>query len=166
LPYLMGERTPHLDSAARGVFFGISARHTRNHFIRAIMEGVSYSQADCLKLLEGLGIPVAEVRASGGGAKSRLWRQILADVFNRPIVTIQANEGPAFGAALLAGAGIGVYGSVEEACRATIRTAGMQQPLPGNVRSYARSYDLYRKLYPSLKENFRDLQKLIEGDRE
>jgi len=166
LPYLMGERTPHLDSAARGVFFGISARHTRSHFVRAIMEGVSFSQADCLKLLEGLGIPVAEVRASGGGAKSRLWRQMLADIFNRPIVTIQANEGPAFGAALLAGAGIGVYSSVEEACRVTIRATGTQQPLLDNVGRYARFYDLYRKLYPSLKENFRDLQKFIEENRE
>lgn len=128
LPYLMGERTPHLDPDCRGVFFGLSAKHTKREMIRAVMEGVVYSLRDCLEIIEGLGVEISQVRASGGGGKSPLWRQMQADVFNRDICTINASEGPAFGVALLAGVGAGVYRSVEEACEATIKVKSTQKP--------------------------------------
>lgn len=153
LPYLMGERTPHLDPQAKGVFFGLTARHTRAHLARAVMEGVTFSLRDCLELIEGLGIAVDEVRLSGGGARSPLWRQMQADVFDRRAAVVSSREGPAFGAALLAGVGTGVYPSVEEACRATIRTK--ERVEPGEDRpAYERAYQVYRRLYPALRELF------------
>nr|MBO2494294.1 xylulokinase [Clostridia bacterium] len=154
LPYLMGERTPHLDPYAKGVFFGLSAKHGRNEMIRAVMEGVAYSLRDCLEIIKEMGVEVSEVRASGGGGKSKLWRQIQADVFNSPITTINSTEGPAFGAALLAGVGTGVYNSVPEACEAAIKRVGVQQPIEANVRVYDRYYEVYKELYYALKDSY------------
>lgn len=154
LPYLMGERTPHLDPNAKGVFFGLTARHTRSHVIRSIMEGVIYSLRDSLEILKELGVPVSQVRASGGGARSQLWRQMQADIFNSEIVTINATEGPAFGVALLAGVGTGVYNSVEEACAATIKVVTRLTPLKENVKRYDEYYEVYRSLYGTLKAHF------------
>lgn len=165
LPYLMGERTPHLDSAAKGVFFGISSRHTKNHFVRAIMEGVAFSLQDGISLLSDLGIETSEIRASGGGAKSAVWRQILTDVFNQNVVTIEANEGPAFGAALLAGVGTKVYGSVEEACRQTIRLSSRLKPIEAHVKTYGKYYQVYKKLYLDLKQEFRLLNDLLNENK-
>ncbi|NLL70554.1 MAG: xylulokinase [Epulopiscium sp.] len=154
LPYLMGERTPHLDPYARGVFFGLSAKHTKREMIRSIMEGVTYSLQDCLNIIEELKIEVNKVRVSGGGAKSSLWRQIQSDVFQKEVVTINASEGPAFGAALLAGVGTGVYKSVKEGCQATIKEIQHQFPEKEKGNIYEHYYSIYRKLYQDLKETF------------
>jgi len=153
LPYLSGERTPYSDANARGVFFGLSLRHTRAHLARAVLEGVTFGLRDSLELVRALGIPTREVRATGGGASSGLWRQIVADIFASPIATVNVTEGAAYGAALLAGAGAGVYASVPEACQKVIRTR--QQVSPGrDAQTYAALYERYRALYPALKNEF------------
>ncbi len=154
LPYLMGERTPHLDAEARGGWIGLTAKHTRAHLLRAIIEGVSYSLRDCLEILRGLGVEPAQVRASGGGARSEFWRGVLAGVFDCPIVTLQTQEGSAYGAALLAMAGSGLFQSVSEACAATIREIGRVDPDPPAVAQYERGYTIFRSLYPKLKDVF------------
>ncbi len=155
LPYLMGERTPHLDPLARGVFFGLTARHTRAHMIRAILEGVAFSLRDGLEIFKEMGVPSHQVRASGGGGRSELWRQIQADVFRREMVTINATEGSAYGAALLAATGTGSFASVEEACRACIRVTGRCEPDAQRARIYDEYYAIYRDLYWRLRESFR-----------
>ncbi len=154
LPYLMGERTPHLDAQARGGWIGLTARHTRGDLVRAVVEGVCYSQLDCLEIVESLGVPVASVRASGGGATSPFWRQTLADVLNRKVVTLETQEGSAYGAALIAMAGTGAYGSVEEVCGAVIRESASIDPEGVAAQGYARRYQVYRALYPALKPLF------------
>ena len=137
LPYLMGERTPHLDATARGGWIGLTASHRRAELIRSLIEGVSYSQKDCLEIVEGLGVAVERVRASGGGAKSPFWRQMLADVFDKPVVTLASQEGSALGAALLAMVGTGEYASVPEVCGAVIREQDRVEPMEPAVRTYA-----------------------------
>lgn len=154
LPYLTGERTPYPDPDARGVFFGATLRSTRDWFARAVLEGVAYAMKDSFTLLADIGVPVTQVRASGGGARSPFWLQIQADVVNQSHVLINVDEGPAFGAALLAGVGTGAFASVPEACRATIRTVSETRPNAENVAVYARYYPLYRALYPALREAF------------
>lgn len=151
LPYLSGERTPYPDPNARGVFFGLTLRHDKRHLIRAVLEGVSYSLRDSLELFREMGVPIEQVRASGGGARSPMWRQILADVFGTELVTINITEGAPYGAALLAGVGTGVYGSVPEACAATIRIDSRIEPIPANQVRYDEYYAVYRSLYPALK---------------
>ena len=151
LPYLMGERTPHLDAAARGGWIGITAGHQRADLIRAVIEGVSYSLRDCLEIVEALGVPVASVRASGGGAKSPFWRALLASIFNRRVVTLETQEGSAYGAALIALAGTGAYASVPEACRAVIRETESNAPVDADARFYDAAYRVYQALYPALK---------------
>lgn len=160
LPYLMGERTPHLDPNARGVFFGISARHEKPAFIRAILEGVVYSLKDCLEIIKEMGVSIKEVRASGGGGKSPLWRQLQADAFGSDITTINSSEGPALGVALLAGVGTGIYGSVAEACDAVISVKSRQAANMELNSVYNGYYRLYGSLYKALKENFTQLSKL------
>jgi len=161
LPYMMGERTPHLDPNAKGVLFGVTGRHQRFHVIRAIMEGVAYSLRDSFEIFKDMGVPVKQVRASGGGGRSELWRQIQADVFGREIVTINATEGPAYGVALLAGVGTGVWASVEEACAATIRVVTRQKPAKANVATYDSFYPTYRALYGALKPHFDRVTELV-----
>lgn len=155
LPYLMGERTPHLDALARGGWIGITARHQRKDLIRSIIEGVSFSQRDCLDVILELGVEVEKVRASGGGARSPLWRQILADTFARRITTLDSQEGSAYGAGLLAMVGTGGFGSVTEACDATIREVSSVDPRPRESTVYASRHEVYRTLYPTLKASFR-----------
>lgn len=155
LPYLMGERTPHLDPYAKGIFFGLSAKHERREMIRAVMEGVAYSLRDCLEIIREMNIPVSEVRASGGGGRSPLWRQMQADMFHTSIATINSSEGPALGVALLAGVGAGVYRSVAEACDAAIKVVHVQQPIDENVSVYDKYYEIYTALYSALKDSFR-----------
>lgn len=157
LPYLMGERTPHLDPDCRGVFFGLSAMHQKRDLMRAVMEGVSYSLRDCLDILSGMGVRPKRMLACGGGGRSAVWRQMLADVFGCPVCTAQSNEGPALGAAILAGVGAGLYPSVREACDRMIRVGGEQPPIAENVAAYRRGYEMYRSLYPCLKDAFRRL---------
>src|SRR5689334_21302713 len=151
LPYLMGERTPHLDPQARGGWIGLTAKHTRADLIRSVIEGVSYSQKDCLEVIRELGVPVASVRASGGGARSAFWRQILADVFGTRVARLETQEGSAYGAALLAMVGTGEFASVPEACAATIREADSVEPRRGERELYEQWYSVYRALYPALR---------------
>ncbi len=156
-PYLMGERTPHLDSDCRGIFFGLSAMHQRRDLLRAVMEGVTYSLKDCLGVLNEMGVAPETMLACGGGGKSPLWRQMLADVMNCPVATTVNTEGPALGVAILAGVGAGLYGSVQEACRAMIHVNPAQDPIAENVPQYAKVYEVFRKLYLTNKDLFKDL---------
>jgi len=151
LPYLMGERTPHLDASARGGWIGLTAKHKRADLIRALLEGVSYSQKDCLDIIEQIGVTLESVRASGGGARSPFWRQMLADVFDKRVVTLQTQEGSAYGAALLALVGTGVYASVPEVTRAAIHEVDSVSPHSDAVRIYASGHAVYQSLYPALK---------------
>ena len=157
LPYLMGERTPHLDALARGGWVGLTAKHTRAHLIRSVIEGVSYSLKDCLKIVESLGVDVKVVRASGGGARSPFWRSVLAGVFDRPIATLETQEGSAYGAALLGMVGSGHFGSVTEACRTTISESDRLDPDKGMAAIYQKSYPVFRGLYPALKQAFQQI---------
>ena len=154
LPYLMGERTPHLDSTARGCWVGLTAKHGRAELVRSLLEGVSYSLRDCLQIIEELGIGVKLVRASGGGARSEFWRQMLADVFDKPLATLETQEGSAYGVALLAMVGTGHFGSVPEACGATVRQVTRSEPDPQAAAAYARGYAVFRSLYPALRDAF------------
>jgi xylulokinase len=154
IPYLMGERTPHLDAAARGGWIGLTAKHTRADLIRALIEGVSYSQKDCLDLLTAMGVKAASVRASGGGARSRVWRQILADVFGTPVATLASQEGSALGAAILAMVATGEYSSVPEACGAIVRDQDAVEPRCEEAKIYAAGHKVYRSIYPALKPLF------------
>ena len=154
-PYLSGERTPYPDPLARASFVGLTVRHRRAHMTRAVLEGVAFSMKDCFALLGGAGLPaVAQVRIAGGGAKSALWRRIVASVLNVEIVTVNSREGAAYGAALLAGVGDGAWPQVDAACEAAIRVNGSDQPVAGWVGAYERAYGRYRGLYPALKSTF------------
>jgi xylulokinase len=154
IPYLMGERTPHLDATARGGWIGLTAKHTRADLIRALIEGVSYSQKDCLDLISALGVHASSIRVSGGGARSRLWRQILADVFGTPVATLASQEGSALGAAILAMVATGEYSSVPEACAAIVRDQETQEPRSPESKVYAEGHAVYRSMYPALKPLF------------
>ena len=160
LPYLMGERTPHLDATARGGWIGLTAKHTRADLIRSVIEGVSYSQKDCLDIIEQLGVKVNSVRVSGGRGKSPFWHQLLADVFEKPVVTLATQEGSAYGAALLALVGTGAYGSVPEVCRSVIRETGSVSPRGEESRFYRDGHSLYTSLYPALKPIYQRIAKL------
>ncbi len=151
LPYLQGERTPHLDAYARGGWIGLTARHDRRHLIRSVLEGVAFSLKDCFTILDEQGLTIEQMRATGGGAKSPLWRQIIADVLGVELVTTNATEGPAFGAALLAGVASGVYSSVQAACEKTVRVVERTQPRKEVASAYDQAYNVYKALYPALK---------------
>jgi len=151
LPYLQGERTPHLDAYARGGWIGLNASHDRRHLVRAVLEGVAFSLKDCFSIIREQGLPMEQLRATGGGAKSPLWRQIIADVLGVELVTTNATEGPAFGAALLAGVASGIYDSILQACETTIHVVERIEPQPAVERDYAQAYETYRALYPALK---------------
>jgi xylulokinase len=161
LPYLSGERTPHPDPDARGVFFGLTLRHTKAHLTRAVMEGVTFGLRDSLELMKTLGIDFRQVRASGGGARSGLWRQILADVLGVNIALVNVSQGAAFGAALLAGVGVGVYGDVADACKKAIEVRDGERPGPA-APVYADYYPRYRALYPALAGEFEALARVAE----
>lgn len=160
LPYLMGERTPHLDPDCRGVFFGLSAIHTKAHLLRAVMEGVSYSLADCNDILREMGVSVDEMMACGGGGKSAIWRQMLADLYGCPVKTVHQSEGPALGVAILAGVGCGIYESVEAACGKLVSADKCSEPNPENEKLYAEYHKLYKKLYIDLKNSYKELAAL------
>lgn len=160
LPYLMGERTPHLNPDCRGVFFGLNAIHTKPDLIRAVMEGVSYSLTDCFDILKGMGVSVQNMTACGGGGTSALWRQMLADMFNCQVKTTVSKEGPALGVAILAGVGAGLFPSVEDACRQVIAINKTCDPIPEHHAVYQHYHKLYQDLYPSLKSHFDTLASL------
>jgi xylulokinase len=160
LPYLMGERTPHLDPQARGAWIGLTARHQRADLTRAILEGVCYSQRDCLEIIRQLGAPVGKVRLSGGGAKSPFWHQLFSEIFGTTVVTLQSQEGSAYGAGLLALVGTGEYGSAREACAAVIKEVDAKQPDTESKAYYDRAYRVYGSLYPALRQAYQDIGKL------
>jgi len=162
LPYLTGERTPYPDPNARGVFFGLSLRHGKAHMIRSILEGVAYGLRDSFEIIEAMGVEIGEVRASGGGARSALWRQIQTDVTGHPHSTINVDEGPAYGVALLAAVGIGVYDSVEEACGATINTVDAPKVNAASHRLYSDYHRVYQRLYRQLAGSFQAVAGLVE----
>ncbi|MCI1248455.1 MAG: xylulokinase [Megasphaera sp.] len=160
LPYLMGERTPHLNPDCRGVFFGLSAIHTQADMIRAVMEGVSYSLKDCYGVLKEMGVTIDEMMACGGGGKSPLWRQMLADMYGCEVKTITSQEGPALGVAILAGVGAGIFKSVPQACHDFIEVETYCQPKEPESAYYEKGHALYQKLYRQLKDCYADLAAL------
>jgi xylulokinase len=158
VPYLTGERTPHPDPLARGAFIGLTVRHTRAHMTRAVLEGVSFGLKDSFTLIQNAGLgAITQVRASGGGTKGALWRQILASVLGAELVTVNTTEGAAYGAALLAGVGAGAWSDVPSACKTCIRVTGRTLPEPPHVETYHAGYSIYRGLYPALQSTFRKL---------
>ena len=160
LPYLTGERTPYPDPLARGAFVGLTIRHTRDHMARSVLEGVAFGLRDSMELVKSSGLgAIRQVRVSGGGARSALWRQILADVMNCELVTVNVTDGACYGAALLAGVGAGVWKYVPEACTATVKVMNTTQPQPAVVQAYQEIYPIYRALYPALKPTFQSLSK-------
>jgi xylulokinase len=162
LPYLNGERTPYPDENARGVFFGLSYRHGLAEICRSVMEGVTYSLRDTIEILREFDINVSEVRASGGGAKSALWRQMQADIYNASVVTTNLEEGPSAGAAIMAAVGAGAFQSVGEACDNLVKVVSRTNPMPKSVEIYDEFYQTYRLLYPTLKEAFEMQNKRVQ----
>lgn len=163
LPYLSGERTPHLDPSARGAWFGLTSRHNRAHMTRALMEGVVFSLKDGLAIMEGLGVSCDEVRATGGGARSTLWRSLQADIYGLPIHRTEAEEGPAFGAALLAGISAGAYEDVADACSRITMHDEVVEPDAERSGAYRELYDVYTSLYPGTQEQMERLTRLASG---
>ncbi|HLL88525.1 MAG TPA: xylulokinase, partial [Tepidisphaeraceae bacterium] len=160
LPYLTGERCPHPDPTARAGWIGATARTTRPHLIRSLLEGVTFGMRDALEIMQRMDVPVTQVRASGGGARSAFWRQLQADVYKKQLVLTNATEGPAYGVALLAGVGTGVWNSVEEACKATIKQTLKVAPKAKASALYDRHFAVYDKLYGDLKDRFAEMAEL------
>jgi xylulokinase len=150
-PYLMGERTPYLDATARAMLVGLTASHTRAHIVRAILEGVAFSLRDSFSIFEEIGVPVKTIRLGGGGARSALWRQIQADVYEHEVETVAVEEGAAYGAAILAGVGAKAWPSVDAACDAVVRVAGKTSPCSEDSLVMKCAYASYRKMYPAMK---------------
>lgn len=161
LPYLNGERTPHADPSARGAFVGLNLGHTRGHMTRAVMEGVTYALRDSLSIIESLGVPVNEIRASGGGSRNPLWRQMQADVFGKKISTLKVEQGAAYGVALLAAVGDGAYRDIGEACKATIEVASQTPVDRKAAKKYDAMHPIYQRLYGSLKSEFAAISQLV-----
>jgi xylulokinase len=164
LPYLTGERTPYPDPTARGAFVGLSLVHGRGHLVRAVMEGVAFGLRDSFEIIRAMGIETTQVRATGGGAASRLWNQILADVLGVEVVVMNITEGAAYGAALLAGVGAGLFPTIDTACEARLRVANRAEPRPNVHARYNALYETYRALYPALRPSFERLAEAPVGD--
>lgn len=152
LPYLNGERTPHLDPDSRGVFFGLSSIHEKSHLIRSILEGVAFSLNDCLSILRDLDVDAETMIITGGGASSPLWREIIANVFDCTMNRCESNQGPSLGAAILAGVGSGVFSNLEDGCEKVVKIKDSFEP--HNQADYASYYEIYKNLYPAVKEQF------------
>jgi len=155
-PYLMGERTPHLDPQARAALVGLAANHGRGHIIRAILEGVAFSLRDSFSIFAEMKVPVTDIRLGGGGARSPLWRQIQADVYGHSVEVVEAEEGAAYGAALLAGVGAGTWSSVDEACLRSVRISKQIDPDPATSALMNHQYEMYRRIYPALLQIHRN----------
>lgn len=153
LPYLNGERTPHADPNARGAFVGMNLTHTRGHMTRSVMEGITFALRDSLDIIGSLGVPVRQIRASGGGSTNPLWRQMQADVFGKKITTLEVEQGPAYGVALLAAVGDGAFRSIESACKTTIKISEETPPNRAATKNYNRMFPIYRDLYGQLKDS-------------
>ncbi|MDF1839864.1 MAG: xylulokinase [Rubripirellula sp.] len=160
LPYLNGERTPHADPQARGSFVGLNLSHTRGHLTRSVMEGITFALRDSLDIIQSLDVPVRQIRASGGGSTNPMWRQMQADVFGKKVTTLEVEQGPAYGVALLAAVGDGAYRSIESACKATIQVAEETAPQRAAVKTYDRLFPIYRGLYGQLKDSMAALAEL------
>jgi xylulokinase len=161
LPYLAGERTPHCDPLARGCFIGLTMTHTQAHMVRSVMEGVTYSLRDSLEIFQDMDVPVRQIRTSGGGAKSKLWREMQANVLGKKVVTINTDQGPALGVALLAAVGAGVYSNIQQACNAVIKETSVT-PVQNKIkREYDKRFPIYQRLYQSLKRDFEDISNLV-----
>ncbi len=160
LPYLMGERSPILDEKSRGVFFGLSGIHTKKHLARAVMEGVMFSQRACLDVINEMGVNPCEMYACGGGAKSEIWRQMMADMYGADVLTVENEEGPALGVAIMASVACGIYENIEKATEIMVKTKEKLAPISENTTEYAKYYDIYKKLYPNLKDSFKKLSEI------
>jgi len=160
LPYLMGERTPHLDASARAAWVGLTARHQRADLVRSILEGVCYSLKDGLEIIAGLGARPSLVRLSGGGARSPFWHQLFANIFAEPVATLETQEGSAYGAALLATVGTGEYSSAAEVCASAVKEVETKEPQQQEVEFYRKRYQVFRSLYPALKPAFQAIGEL------
>lgn len=160
LPYLMGERSPILDEKARGAFIGLSAIHKKRDMIRAVLEGVIFAQKDCLDVFDEMNINPDKMIACGGGAASPLWKQIMADVYDCHVYTVDNKEGPALGVAILAGVGVGIYSDVQSACKQILKMKDKSEPIRENTDKYAQIYNIYKQLYPALKEPYKALSKI------
>jgi xylulokinase len=164
LPYLSGERTPHPDPLARGAFIGLTLRHSRAHMTRAVLEGVAFGLKDSFTLIQNAGLgAITQVRASGGGSKGALWRQIMASVLDAELVTVNTTEGGAYGAALLAGVGAGTWSDVASACQQCIKITGSTMPDPAQIDAYKHAYRNYEDLYPALKTSFGKISQNVPG---
>ncbi len=163
LPYLTGERTPHADPDAKAAWIGLTVRHDRTHLARAVLEGATFAMRDSLEFIKGMGVPIRQIRLSGGGARSEFWRQLQADIYGQRVVTINAEEGPAYGVALLAMVGTGVYASIAEACDATIRVVTETAADRRAVMIYNRAYPVFGSLYRSLRADFKSLSRLTSS---
>ncbi|MCD0463396.1 xylulokinase [Roseiconus lacunae] len=160
LPYLNGERTPHADPQARGSFVGLNLTHTRGAMTRSVMEGITFALRDSLEIIESLGVPVREIRASGGGSKNPFWRQMQADVFGKKITTLKVEQGPAYGVALLAAVGDGAFKNIQSACKATIEKADATGVNRKDAASYNKLFPVYQKLYRDLADSMHTLAEL------
>lgn len=159
LPYLTGERTPHPDPQARGAFVGLNVRHSKAHLTRAVLEGITFGLRDSLELIKQSGIEITELRVNGGGAKSPFWRQMIADIFGYPVVTVNSTDGPAYGAAVLAASCV-LDRPVEQLCDEWIAVTRRTEPNEAHHQSYEAYYALYQKLYPALRSSFHRLSDL------
>jgi xylulokinase len=153
-PYLMGERTPHLDPETRAALVGLTASHTRGHIVRAILEGVAFSLKDTFTIFEEMAVPVKSIRLGGGGARSPLWRQIQADAYGHEVEIVEAEEGAAYGAAILAGVGANIWPSVDSACDSVVRVAQRVPPIAGNIAVVKKNYAAFRRIYPAIRSIF------------
>ncbi|WP_248924892.1 xylulokinase [Paenibacillus hamazuiensis] len=161
LPYLSGERTPHPDPKARGGFIGLSLRHDKAHLTRAVLEGITFGLRDSLELVKASGAPITELRVNGGGARSPFWRQMIADIFGYPVVTVNSTDGPAYGAAVMAASGV-LGRSIEELCERWIAVESRVEPDPARQAQYEKIYAVYRSLYGTLKDTFHQLTDLVQ----
>ena len=166
LPYLTGERTPYPDPLARGGFIGLTVRHSQAHMTRAVLEGISFGLKDSFELMKQAGLSqINQVRVSGGGSQSAIWRQMLANILNAELVTVNTTEGGAFGAALLAGVGVNVWNSIDAACQSTIRVTGSTIPQPDMVVAYQPHYEVFRGLYHTLKSTNETIQQVVASQQ-
>lgn len=160
LPYLMGERSPHPDPDCRGTFMGLSAMHSKKHLIRAVMEGVAYSQLECVDVFREMGVEINDMMICGGGARSEFWRQMFADMYNCPVSTIKADQGGALGVAILAGVGAGVYKDLESTCNQLIEKKSVHKPIYENTIEYRKYYKIYKEIYTALFECYKNLARI------
>ncbi|MDF2962898.1 MAG: xylulokinase [Paenibacillus sp.] len=160
MPYLTGERTPHPDPKARGGFIGLNLRHTKAHLTRAVLEGITFGLRDSMELIKASGIEIKELRVNGGGARSLFWRQMIADIFGYPVVTVNSTDGPAYGAAVMAASGV-LQQDISSLCGQWIQVVDRVEPNPQQQQEYGRYYEVFRTLYPTLKTTLHQLSDLV-----